>query len=362
MKLTIGQKVKFLNEVGGGIVTKIISPTMVNVTTEDGFDMPYLSSDLIPAFTSDSVGKMFNANDEQFSSIQTPSQNEDETDPNEFERETSLERFSSAQRDPSGIYLCFVPHDQVWLLKDDLDVYIINNTTHVILYNLLLNKDENHWEGIDYGSVNPNSKMLIDTIHREDINFWVKGIIQIMVPIEKSLQAIPPINHQYTVKSSKFFNKDSYHSTSFLAQRAVTLSIGIINEPTVVNIEENKKYDELTVAETSSRNIVTSVSMLKKFITEEGVAEVDLHIEALVDNPSDIDTVQMLTIQTSTFNKYLEEAIRLKLQKIIFIHGVGIGRLKTEIIKILNQYPSLHYFDAPMSKYGAGATEVWIKE
>ena len=52
----------------------------------------------------------------------------------------------------------------------------------------------------------------------------------------------------------------------------------------------------------------------------------------------------------------------MKLQKIIFIHGVGIGRLKSEILKILQQYPNLHYFDAPLSKYGVGATEVWIKE
>jgi hypothetical protein len=359
MKLTIGQKVKFLNEVGGGIVSKIISPTMVNVTTEDGFDMPYLACDLIPAFSSDTVGKMFNANEESYSSIDSP----DETDDHEeYERESSLDRFSSAKRDPAGIYLCFVPHDQVWLLKDDLDVYIVNNTDHLILYNFLLNPNENEWEGVDYGSVNPNSKMLIDSIQREDLNRWTKGMMQIMVHFDKSSQPIAPINHQYAIKSSKFFNKESYHSTSFLAQRAVTLNIGIFNEPVVINLEEHKKYDALTVAETSSRKIMSPATILENFITEPGVAEVDLHIEALVDDPSEVDSVQMLTIQTSTFNKYLEEAMRIKLQKIIFIHGVGIGRLKSEIIKILKQYPSLHYFDAPMSKYGSGATEVWIKE
>lgn len=359
MKLTIGQKVKFLNEIGGGVVSKIISPTMVNVTTDDGFDMPYLACDLIPAFSSDTVGKMFNASEDSFSSIESPEEPDNEV---EFERETTLERFSSAKRDPVGIYLCFAPHDQVWLLKDDLDVYLVNNTNHLILYNFLLNPSETEWEGVDYGSVNPNSKMLIDTVQREDLNRWTKGMIQAMVHFETAAQPIAPINHQFTIKSSKFFNKESYHSTSFLSQRAVSINIGTINEPVVIDRKEHQKYDELTVAETSSRKIMKPETILEKFITEPGVAEVDLHIEALVDDPSEVDSVQMLTIQTSTFNKYLEEAIRIKLQKIIFIHGVGIGRLKSEIIKILAQYPSLHYFDAPMSKYGSGATEVWIKE
>lgn len=358
----IGDKVKFLNEVGGGVITKIISPTMVNVTSEDGFEMPYLTSDLIPAYTSDKVGKMFNPNEEQFSNIVTSAPNPMTEDQEDFERESQLERFSSAKRDPAGIYLCFVPHDQVWLLKDEIDIYIINNTAHVALYNLSLNTDDNKWEGIDYGSISPNSKMHIETIEREDLNRWLKGSLQIMFHVEKSSQSMLPLNDMFNIKSSKFFNKESYHSTSFLAHRAITVNIGVFNEPTVSTREEQMKYDELSVAETSSRKINLTGSFLDKFITEQGVAEVDLHIEALVEDPSEVDTVQMLTIQTSTFNKYLEEAIRTKLQKIIFIHGVGVGRLKSEIQKILAQYPNLHYFDAPHSKYGFGATEVWIKE
>lgn len=361
MKLSIGQKVKFLNEVGGGIVSKILSPTMVNVTSEDGFEIPYLNSDLIPAFTSEGAGKMFNADENQYANIDVAPQANSNEDSDDFERESGLERFSSSKRDPIGIYLCFVPHDQVWLLKDDIDIFVINNTPHIALYNIVLNTNESTWEGADYGSINPNSKMLIDTISREDINRWMKGSFQVLFHCEKSSQMITPISDSFSIKSSKFFNKDSYNSTSFLAERAVTINIGIVAEPLIEFKEEKKKYDDLTIAETSSRKIFTVEGILKKFTVDEGVAEVDLHIEALVEDPSEVDAVQMLTIQTSTFNKYLEEAIKCKYQKITFIHGVGIGRLKSEILKILSQYPNLHYFDAPMSKYGTGATEVWIK-
>nr|MCU0517076.1 hypothetical protein [Oscillatoria sp. Prado101] len=41
-----GDKVKFLNQPGGGIVSKIISKTMVNVMIADGFEIPTLTSEL----------------------------------------------------------------------------------------------------------------------------------------------------------------------------------------------------------------------------------------------------------------------------------------------------------------------------
>ena len=47
MKFKIGDKVKFLNESGGGIVSEIVSPSMVKVAVEDGFDIPYMTHDLV---------------------------------------------------------------------------------------------------------------------------------------------------------------------------------------------------------------------------------------------------------------------------------------------------------------------------
>ncbi len=47
MNLNIGDKVSFLNEKGKGIVTKIINKKMVGVTIEEGFELPYVISELI---------------------------------------------------------------------------------------------------------------------------------------------------------------------------------------------------------------------------------------------------------------------------------------------------------------------------
>lgn len=47
MIFKIGDKVSFLNEVGGGVVCEIIDKRTVSVRTDDGFDLPFLISDLI---------------------------------------------------------------------------------------------------------------------------------------------------------------------------------------------------------------------------------------------------------------------------------------------------------------------------
>ena len=51
-KFQIGDKVNFLNATGGGTVKRIIDTRMVEVTIEDGFDIPVLMSDLVLDFRS----------------------------------------------------------------------------------------------------------------------------------------------------------------------------------------------------------------------------------------------------------------------------------------------------------------------
>src|SRR5690606_10139436 len=45
--IKVGDKVKFLNDVGGGIVTGFLGKNTVKVENEDGFEVPYPVSKLI---------------------------------------------------------------------------------------------------------------------------------------------------------------------------------------------------------------------------------------------------------------------------------------------------------------------------
>ncbi len=99
-------------------------------------------------------------------------------------------------------------------------------------------------------------------------------------------------------------------------------------------------------------------SLFKK-AKNEVIMEVDLHIEKLVKSTKGMDNFDILTIQTDTARHKLEYCIRKKIQKIVFIHGVGDGVLKTELHYLLDKYP-VKFYDASYQKYGLGATEVYI--
>lgn len=88
--------------------------------------------------------------------------------------------------------------------------------------------------------------------------------------------------------------------------------------------------------------------------------EVDLHINQLVPKTRGLDNYEMLTIQLDTAKRQLDFAISKRIQKIVFIHGVGEGVLRTELEYLFNRYDNLKFYDADYKKYGRGATEVYI--
>jgi dsDNA-specific endonuclease/ATPase MutS2 len=67
----------------------------------------------------------------------------------------------------------------------------------------------------------------------------------------------------------------------------------------------------------------------------------------------------MLSLQIDTARHKIEFAIKKRIPKIVFIHGVGEGVLKAELHYLFNKYP-IKYYDASYQKYGLGSTEVYI--
>ena len=91
----------------------------------------------------------------------------------------------------------------------------------------------------------------------------------------------------------------------------------------------------------------------------EVVLEVDLHINQLTKSTKGMDNYDMLSLQIDTAKHKIEFAIKKRISKIVFIHGVGEGVLKSELQYLFNKYP-VKYYDASYQKYGLGATEVYI--
>lgn len=113
------------------------------------------------------------------------------------------------------------------------------------------------------------------------------------------------------------------------------------------------------VQQQNSRTLSDNI-LLQHEVTP-GEAEVDLHIDMLSERPADLTPHEAFEIQMHYFRICMNHAFSNKMKKVTFIHGVGKGILKDEIIKELKQYDNIHFFDAPLSKYGVGATEVYFR-
>ena len=100
----------------------------------------------------------------------------------------------------------------------------------------------------------------------------------------------------------------------------------------------------------------------KKSRKDEFVLEVDLHIEKLVPSKRGMSNYDILTLQMETAKRQLDFAIKNRMPKVVFIHGVGEGVLKAELDFMLGRYDNISFQDANYQKYGLGATEVYIKQ
>ena len=89
--------------------------------------------------------------------------------------------------------------------------------------------------------------------------------------------------------------------------------------------------------------------------------EVDLHVNALLDNTEGLSPTVLLNTQLTEFRIMMERNIRRKGLRIVFIHDKDDVVLREALIKELTRrYRTCTYEDAPFQKYAFGATMVTI--
>ncbi len=88
--------------------------------------------------------------------------------------------------------------------------------------------------------------------------------------------------------------------------------------------------------------------------------EVDLHIHKLVKNQKGMSNYDMLSIQLDTAKRQLEFAISKRIPRMVFIHGVGQGVLRSELEYMFRRYDNIRYEDGDYKKYGVGALAIYF--
>lgn len=224
MKFQVGDKVKFLNQVGGGMVVKILGPTMVEVATEDGFNIPTLTNELILAEYGTAAEKLFQQDFQVETPQPEPQPEEDDELP--FDRISPLSKYSSLKPAKDGIYVVYQPQNKLTPTMGDIDIYIVNKTLHTAIYSLFLTNIENGNQlGMDYGMIDPMSKVYVETVDRSRIELWTEGALQVLFHADEYVQLPQPVNAPFKVKGSRFLHENAYETMSFMDGKAIVVAV-----------------------------------------------------------------------------------------------------------------------------------------
>lgn len=328
MNIKVGDKVRYLNDVGGGVVTKIISNTLVEIKDESGFNIPVSKSELVLI---ESVAESFVKKDEPI-----------------IEEITLVEGNDSPE-----LLFAIVPVDEK---LQDFGLYLINDSNLFVSYVCTENNDGN-LNLIEQGIIEPNTKLLLSEYSLSDLHFVPAVSVQVLYFSKDLYSEIPPISESIKIPHKKLHTRGAFIENDFFNEDALVFSI--------YNAEKQAKHSPVDVNmfhEKIQEDSVVKKSAQAKSTKEES-REVDLHIHELVDDDRGMSPLQKLELQMKTFELELSKAMKDGAQKIVFIHGVGNGVLKSKICSVLNKdYPHLFYQDASFQKYKFGATLVYLRK
>ncbi len=355
--VNIGDKVNFLNAVGGGKVTKIIDSRMVMVEIEDGFELPCLISDLVLDYRSQPARQqqIVDTVQKEIQEKQLVQQQQQEE-----ARHGGLRRFAK-EAEKEGVYLAFVPHEQQWVLTGSMDVMLVNHTPFEMLYTFTI-KEEDKFVNVDYGQLDKYEKVVVETISREDLEYWCNGIVQAIFTAETSDSVLLPLNAPFSIRANRFFKEGSYQMSGLLGEKAVMISLSELIALKHGDSDFTKILKDGVGAQAPKKDLIKKEALIDKHKTGQGEATVDLHIGELVDNILGLSSHDMFNIQMDYFKKMLDSAIAAEYNKVTFIHGVGNGVLKNAIIEELKNYKNTENRMASIAKFGVGAIDVVIRD
>ncbi len=334
--MKIGDKVKFLNDVGGGVVTRFIDPLKVMVETGDGFEVPVLLKDLILVEDgTNNIGMRYVAED-----MDKPAKRI-------MTRHTLPEIEDEENSDK--VYLTINPTGNPY----SYNLFLINDTNYHLSY-LVAERKMTQELFRQSGTLEPNTKIHLEGIKISDPGSELAYHVQYLSYKSGFYDGRKPVSCLLEINCSSLIQGDYLTENDFFDGPVSIFSLKDESGSYLRSIEKNE--EKLAEQKESQVQLKSARKSVKKKID---IMEVDLHIQELIDEEKGLSNENLLEIQLKKFEESLEEAIQQRIKKIVFIHGVGQGRLKHEIIKKLeNNYPKLRYQDASFKEYGYGATMV----
>lgn len=353
--MKIGDKVRFLNEVGGGIVRGFRGKDIALVEDEDGFEIPMLIRECVVVQTDEYNIPLKSVKP----SAPDPEAVEEDEEEEDEERPITYRAPEIRGNDVLNVVLAYVPQDIKAISSTMFDAYLVNDSNYFIDY-LYLSAEGKEWRLRSRGTVKPNMKMHLEEFSKGDLNQMEQIAVQVMAyKDDRSFALKPVINQVFRLDPVKFYKLHTFQPSDFFREPALVYEIAKDDEqaqPMVISPDEIKE----ALYQKKEAEIPSKVQRKQHRVKNE-IVEVDLHIHELLDDTTGMGNAEMLNYQLDVFRRTLEEYKNKKGQKIVFIHGKGDGVLRRAILdELKRKYKTFQSQDASFREYGFGATMVTI--
>jgi len=338
MNVKVGDTVRFLNISGGGVVVRL-EGKLAFVEDEDGFEVPMLINEVV-------VIKQ----DKPKSTNESASVSGQVEEPDDYEY---IEEGDDAN---PQFLIAFLSGAKAGQDSGDLRIQAINDSNFFMSYNISTVRKDKELDLLYAGTIEPNTKLSLDkmTVMQLDDRQWQVNLM--LFKRGKSYANFAPVSSVLKIKAARFMKDNAFADNAYYHEKAVLLP--------VIKGEFERKLEELsdTDLQKASREKENKPKRQKYAKRDEpGILEVDLHIDELIDSTTGLSNGEIITIQLDKFKQVMTENANNKGRKVVFIHGVGSGTLKTEVRKLLDrQFRKHSYQDASFREYGYGATMVII--
>ena len=345
MKFKPGDKVRFLNEKGEGTVSKIINKTTVGVTIEDGFEIPFLITELVTVFDENSPAPARSVASEP-----------EEQQPALAYKSAPSER----KEDPEGIYFGFSPERPNDIAHSDFNLWLINHTGYEILYCISIFAG-NGYEVVDKGEGKAFETKLIETILKKNIERFSSIKIDVLFFGKGSFEHEAPVSEVVKFKTVKLYKENAFTENTFLPEKALIVNVTKMGEELYFDSPQarNINLSEVLFQKKASSQAPQKISKPHRVNDASYEMTIDLHIEELIDNYGGMSNAEIVLVQLRHFQAALDNAINQHYRSLTVIHGVGNGRLKQEVRAILTSM-NMRFHDGSYARYGFGATEIMI--
>ncbi len=361
--MKIGDRVRFLSDVGGGIVKGFQNNNkIVLVEDEDGFQMPVMASDVVVITTDDyNIAKVDTMGRTETKNVPDIPDEDVEVDPADKEITYKPKPEERADGDKLSVYLVFVPVNPKEFTKTNFECYIVNDCNYFVSYTYL-SKENNAYTLRSGGVVEPNTKVFVEEVTHAMLNSIERvGVQLIAYKEDKPFLMKPPVSVDLRIDTAKFFKFHTFRESLFFDEPTLELTIVKDDVPARQFVFDTQELQQAMQEKKNARRTEHQQARVHNRHGQKDVVEVDLHAHELLETTAGMSAGDIKEYQLGVFRRTLEEHAKDKGRRIVFIHGKGEGALRSAIVNELkHKYKNYTFQDASFQQYGFGATMVII--